>query len=172
MVCKNKFWNWVLKGKNSKTDQQGEKGPQPNFRYRFSMFWPFGQLRSVLKKKFGPIVSNFCRRFLWVKNIWIIFWVKIGPQDLNPECKGKETLRQVLFYLFCDSSKKLGSEYKHSSISAVSISAIFNSTRFIILSYFPPPLVFASAVFILCPHINSVNQGMPLLYYVPRLGLT
>jgi hypothetical protein len=23
------------------------------------------------------------------------------PQDLNPECKSKETLRQALFYLFC-----------------------------------------------------------------------
>ena len=29
-------------------------------------------------------------------------------------------------------------QYRHSSISAVSISAIFDLTRFIILSYFPP----------------------------------
>ena len=30
-----------------------------------------------------------------------------------------------------------GGQYRHSSISAVSISAIFDLTRFIILSYFP-----------------------------------
>ena len=32
----------------------------------------------------------------------------------------------------------LGSVYRHSSISAVSISTIFNLLWFIILSYFPP----------------------------------
>ena len=55
-------------------------------------------------------------------------------------------------------------KYRHSSISAVLISTIFDLLRLIILSYFPPLqyAVFASAFFCVCPHINSVNGGMPV----------
>jgi hypothetical protein len=62
--------------------------------------------------------------------------------------------------------------YRHSSISAVSISAIFDLTRFIIPSYFPPlwyhqvTSIYAVSTFpwfVMCPHINSLNQGMSVL---------
>ena len=58
-------------------------------------------------------------------------------------------------------------KYRHSLISAVSISAIFDFTRFITLSYFPPLQYlllsnldlcgFTFHGFFMCPHINSVN---------------
>ena len=59
-------------------------------------------------------------------------------------------------------------KYRHSSISAVSISVIFDLTWFTILSYFPLLQYFqvtliytviASVVFILFPHINSVRSS-------------
>ena len=46
---------------------------------------------------------------------------------------------EVMFYVTAiDFAYTQVFNYRHSSISAVSISAVFNLTRFIILSYFPP----------------------------------
>ena len=53
---------------------------------------------------------------------------------LEPLIRSPLTLQK-----FCENDANEGhSQYRHSSISAVSISAIFNLTQFIILSYFPP----------------------------------
>ena len=64
--------------------------------------------------------------------------------------------------------------YRHASISAVLIFAIFDLKRYIILSYFSSPLVllsnldlhgFCFRIFCLCPLIKSINQGIPLLSF-------
>ena len=45
-------------------------------------------------------------------------------------------------------------------------STLFSSTLVLLVTSIYA--VFASAVFVLCPHIVSVNQGMPVhMYYVP-----
>ena len=58
--------------------------------------------------------------------------------------------------------------YRHSSISVISISAILDLMRLIILSYFPPLSNldlrgFRFSRFFMCPHINSVDRGMPVI---------
>ena len=68
---------------------------------------------------------------------------------------------------------KFNSNYRHSSISAVSISGIFSILRGLLfyLSFFPFSTTkkpwftqfSLSAFFFACPHIISLNQGMPLL---------
>ena len=60
-------------------------------------------------------------------------------------------------------------KYRHSLISVVSISTIFDLTGFILFS---SPLVLLSnlnlnsirflQVFLMCPHINNIIQGMPV----------
>ena len=55
--------------------------------------------------------------------------------------------------------------HRHSLLSAVIILAIFNLTLFIILSYFEfsyPIELLSNPDFFVCPHNNSINQGMPV----------
>ena len=52
------------------------------------------------------------------------------------------------------------------ALSAVIILAIFNLTLFIILSYFEFSYrleLLSNLDFFVCPHNNSINQGMPVL---------
>ena len=84
-----------------------------------------------------------CVTFLWLRN----FQVTLSYTD--------DVVR-----------KEVQIVYRHSSISAVFISVIFNLQQFIILSYIPPLYyyypAFASTVSFLKLHINSVNRGMPV----------
>ena len=93
-------------------------------------FWPYGQLRAVrgknpimnyeqllsslffhvFKGKFflnyffkycSILTKNLHKSLLYVYIFFSFFSFKIGcPRDLNPACKTRDTLRQVLFYLF------------------------------------------------------------------------
>ena len=92
-------------------------------------FWQYGQLKkwAVYEQILRVVTSCFHGQkyfFHFKKNIvaspiiscimirfYLFFEYFLGskqatPQVLNPECKRKETLRQVLLYLFCDSQRE------------------------------------------------------------------
>ena len=76
------------------------------------------------------------------KTIFVGFLVKLvnsnysGPWDDQEDCDHPETMKEK--ECFCYTTPENDFEYRHSLISAVSISAIFDLAWFIILSYFPP----------------------------------
>ena len=76
--------------------------------------------------------KNAINTFCWSKDFWLNAEREINYPRQN-------FLRfQEFFELRCGIPTMKYEKYRHSSISVVSISAIFALTRFIILSYFPP----------------------------------
>ena len=90
--------------------------------------------------------NNFGNKILFITYELKIYEICFTHSQWKIEKKIKNSENTTVFLLLnslesifsnCGSSSKK-SMYRHSSISAVSISRIFDLTRFIILSYFPP----------------------------------
>ena len=88
----------VNQGQNSDMGEGGIKNGQKNS----DVFY-----ERTLSQNDGEDFVNFCgllrKHELYKSEIYFfeIIFLWATPQVLNPECKSRETLRQVLLYLFC-----------------------------------------------------------------------
>ena len=96
---------------------------EPNFSCRNKSYYC---KRNLVVKTWRELRANFF--FQHENELSYMFWI------------GLENDEATIFFRYCLESRSQfsHSKYRHSSISAVSISMIFDLTRFIILSYFPP----------------------------------
>ena len=97
---------------------------------------------SIINKLVTEIISNINMKAFLYKTIFVGLLSTLvnsnysGPWDKQEDCDHPEKMKEK--ECFCYTTPENDFEYRHSSISVVSISAIFYLTLFIILSYFPP----------------------------------
>ena len=141
---------------------------------------PFKGNSTLVIKLWGKFVFipqySFKRAFLLWKNLLLdksTVFIKVFPQFF----RFLHSIRWLFAFCFfvCAIAWlrlfriNLGS--RHSLISGVLISAIFDLTRFIIIFYFRPLSNldlrgFPFPRFFVCPHIYNVNHGIPVVWFV------
>ena len=95
----------------------------------------------IINKLVTEIISNINMKAFLYKTIFVGLLSTLvnsnysGPWDNQEDCDHPEKMKEK--ECFCYTTPENDFEYRHSSISVVSISAIFDLTRFIVLSYFP-----------------------------------